>query len=74
MQQMDTKNEKYALMNMDHFYYDFMNNKFGMDTLGKRYCEIFLVSMLKHKGADSRVDIFTKFIGLDRDKLPYAVF
>ncbi len=41
---MDKNNDKYSLMNMDQFYYDYMNKKFGMDTLGRKYCEIYLVS------------------------------
>ena len=38
------KNDKYSLMNMDHFYYEFINNRFGLGALAKKYCEVYLVS------------------------------
>lgn len=37
-------NDKYSLMNMDHYYYEYMNNRFGLDTLAKKYSEIYLLS------------------------------
>ena len=68
------KNDKFSLMNIDHFYFEFMQNRFGLDNLAKKYCEIYLVSIQRYKDADSRVDLFRKFVGLDRDRLPYSVF
>ena len=61
-------------MNADHFFFEFVSNKFGRDATGRRHCEVLLVSFEKHKDADSRVNLFRRFLGLDRDKLPYAVF
>ncbi|CDW79906.1 UNKNOWN [Stylonychia lemnae] len=74
IQAIEKQNEKQSLMNIDHFYYDYMNNRFGLGTLAKKYCEIYLLSIQQYRDADSRVELFRKFVGLDRDKLPYSIF
>ena len=51
-----------------------MSNQFGSEILAKKYCEIYLLSIQKYADQDSRVDLFRKLVGLDRDKLPYGVF
>eukprot|EP00347_Sterkiella_histriomuscorum_P021472 403333861 len=71
---MDKGNDKYSMMNLDHYYYEYMNNRFGLDSLAKKYSEIYLLSFQKHRESDSRIELFRKFIGLDRDRLPYSIF
>ena len=62
------------MMNIDHYFYEYMINRFGLESLAKKYCEIYLLSFQKYKDQDSRVELFRKFVGMDRDRLTYSVF
>ena len=48
--------------------------RFGLDKLALKYTEIYLYSMKQLSKDDSRIELFLKFIGLERDRLPFIIF
>lgn len=51
-----------------------MKTKNGVLSLTKKQCELFLSSLEKYKYEDSRIELFRRFIGLDKSKLPYHIY
>jgi len=70
---LDSKKEETVPVNIDHFFYDYFYQKYGIEDMAARYCEVYLLSLERLKGKDQRIDIFRKFVGLDPDRLPYYI-
>jgi hypothetical protein len=63
------------LMNLDQYYYFFMNMKYGSDGLVDKYCESWMCSFVAHAGKDFRVDMFKRFMGLQSTGMwPFSAF
>lgn len=69
-----TNKKKQVEMNFEHYFYEFMSQKYGLDKLAQKYTEIYLLSIEKYKNDDTRIDLFRKFVGLDNLKLPSSIF
>jgi len=62
-------------MNLDQYYYQFMNLKYGAEGLVEKYCESWMNSFIAHGPKDSRVDMFRRFMGLTgTGNWPFSVF
>ncbi len=59
-------NERQSLMNIDHYFYEYMSQKYGLVPLANKYTEIYLLSINKHYLQDSRIELFRKFVGISR--------
>ena len=70
-----TRDIRQDYQNQEHFYWQFMCQKYGVDTLALRYMEQWLVSFQVHADKDARVDLYYKFLGLGGPgSLPFSIF
>jgi hypothetical protein len=62
-------------MNLDQYYYHFMQLKYGAESLVEKYLESWMNSFILHAPRDSRVDMFKRFMGLTgTGNWPFSVF
>ena len=72
---LDDMNAPDNFMNLDQYFYNFMQIKHGATELVEKYCEQWMVSILTHAVKDSRVEMFKRFIGLNGlGNWPFSVF
>lgn len=63
-----------ALMHVDSFMYHYVFKSYGIEDLAEKYCEVYLLSINAHRKKDFRIELMRKFIGIDKDSLPYPIF
>ena len=59
-----TADFKVDMLNLEHFYAKFMQNKYSIEHLVLRYMEQWLVSIKANAEKDPRVSLFMRFLGL----------
>ena len=70
-----TRDIRLDYQDQEHFYWQFMCQKYGVDTLALRYMEQWLVSIKTHAEKDARVNLYYKFLGLGgHSSLPFSIF
>ena len=55
-------------------FFEFIEKKFGFNDFISKYYESYLVSIKQHKAKDSRLDLFTQFLGQGKEPLPINIF
>ena len=55
-------------------FFDFIEKKFGYNDFISKYYESYLFSIKQHKDKDSRLNLFTQFLGQGKDPLPINIF